>query len=121
MHLKIRLDLTEAMKYLHWKKSFFVALGVCQNHEKQYLQSLVECKPFNQELCCKNFINSDMAHPIKLEFLGDVAVVLSVNKASVYNSVTREYLIKSSGSMDPYLSNIHMMNFTELHQKIFEC
>ena len=121
MHLKIRLDLTEAMKYLHWKKNFFVALGVCQNHEKQYLQSLVECKPFNQELCCKNFINSDMAHPIKLEFLGDVAVVLSVNKASVYNSMTQEYLIKSSGSMDPYLSNIHLMNVKELHQKIFEC
>ena len=40
---------------------------------------------------------------------------------TVYNSVTQEYLIKSSGSMDPYLSYIHMMNFTELHQKIFEC
>ena len=121
MHLKAKLNLPQAMKYLHWKKKFFLALGVCPIHENYYLNCLVQCKNFNQGLCCKNFINNDLEHPVKLEFCGDLSVVISVNKASVYNSFKNEYLIKSSGSMDPYLANIHLMNFEELNKKIFEC
>ena len=120
-HLKVTMDFEKAKRYFQWKKRFFIALGVCPTHESAYLSSLVNGVIFNQRMCCINYTSENLEFPVKLEFCGDLAVVTSVNKISVYNSVKKEYLIKSSGSMDVFLANIHSLSYDELTEKVFEC
>ena len=118
-YLRVTMNMEKANEYFQWKKRFFIALGVCPAHETEYLSTLVNGVVFKQCHNCINHVSKDLHYPIKLEFVGDVCVVMSVNKLSVFNSVKNEYLIKCSGSMDSFLSNIHTMNFLELSEKVF--
>ena len=120
-HVKVITNLEEANRYFQWKKRFFIALGVCPAHESTYLSSLFTGVIFKQCSCCLNHRSKDLIYPVKLEFCGDLCVLTSVNKMSVFNTYKDEYLIKSSGSMDAFLSNIHSMTLDELAEKVFDC
>ena len=117
-HLKVTMNTEEANRYFKWKKKFFIALGVCLEHEKEYLYTLVNGEMFKQRTCCINYMSNGLDFPVKLEFIGNVSVVTSVNKLSVFNSYKNEYFIKCSGSTDEFLSNIHMYSYDQLNEKL---
>ena len=117
-NLRMKLDINSAMAFLAFKKRHFKDLGVCPNHESDYLKDLVQSRVFYQRPCCLWYTVQNVSINCKLEFLANKGIIYSVNKLSLFNAQTKSYYIKSGGRFDEFLVHIESLSLHDLEMEI---
>ena len=117
-NLRMKLDINSAMAFLAFKKRHFKDLGVCPNHESDYLKDLVQSRVFYQRPCCLWYTVQNVSINCKLEFLANKGIIYSVNKLSLFNAQTKSYYIKSGGRFDEFLVHIESLSLHDLNMEI---
>ena len=117
-HLTVKMDTKSASEYLAFKKTYFKRLGVCPDHESLYMYDLIHCHAFKPRSCCIAHIHKKVSVSAKFEFVGNQAIIFSVNKLVIYNEETRKYYLKSGGKMDDGLFSVNLMDLEALDKEI---
>lgn len=117
-NLRMKLDGNSAMAFLAFKKRHFKNLGVCPDHESNYLSDLVQSRVFQQKPCCLWYTAENVYINCKLEFVSNKGLIYSVNKLSLFNAQTKTYHIKSGGRFDELLLQIENLSLHDLEMEI---
>ena len=96
--LRPGLTASQYAEYVRVKFKYFLQTGVCHEHSKAYLNSLVSGTTFYPSPCCKEYESID-DNPFKLKSVGygNKGLILSINKSIYMDETTNEAVVKCSG------------------------
>ena len=92
------------LEYINFKISHFNYCGFCASHKNAYIESLLKRKLYVAPICCLNYENNfPRDFTLNIEFIADNGMFLSMNRYVLYNSHSKERLVKCSGKRDEAL------------------
>ena len=108
-------DVSHLRKYLEFKKEYFSDLGICEGHEKSYIEVLSSGQLFYQSGCCLSHVHVPNYKKLKIEGFFDRGVIHGVNQLATFNTTTKQNIVKCSGARIEKLYKMHELSNAEFH------
>lgn len=113
--LKAHLSESQLADYVSLKFKYFSNPMVCPGHKELYLRTLNENSAFKPQDCCLNYVTeNNFPHKLKVQYYGEKAIVLGINKSVIQDHETKKIIIKHSGSKQSSLENLFSKSLDEL-------